>query len=290
MNKKNSKANSSAKNKSSSRKLIIFLSLAIIVYFSFSYLWSKAAKVGSPNEISTFLDDDFEVADEVNNQVVPEISEEEISEMQEKSTEFIYQMLLKNQIQIQALKSDVKELNNQLSKYRNNHKIGKIILSYVKLREKFLADEFYGREFRSFRILSSDDRDLRKLAVRLGWQLSKFAPNNRLETQFSELVPELIAVKYYGDGDDLLNKIRRNISKIITVRRTDKIADGDIDAVISKVKILLKSEKYEESLIAVNSLEDKYGKLLKNFITNLQNRIEVEKTDQEILKYLNNIS
>jgi hypothetical protein len=283
-NSKNISANQKKKNPSI-RNVIVFFSLLAFVYFSFQYLWSRAARVVDPIEVSTFED---RAREELPNS--DEIIDLEVGEVTEKGAEFIYQTLLKNQMQIDSLRSDIQSLRNEVSKYKSHKKIGRLILSYVNLREKFFAGEFYRGEFRSFRILSSRDKELNQLGVDLIKKLAKFQLDEKLENDFAALVPELMAIKYYGNSDDLLTKVRRNLSKLITIKRTDKNEGSDIEAVIFRVKAFLKEGRYQEALTELSSVEEKYKLVKQEFTTDLQNRIEVEKTDQEILNYLNNIS
>jgi hypothetical protein len=283
---------SDTKKDSVMKKIVVFLSLLILTYFAFQY-WKLQRVNLAKNEVTKFDNIDseiFEVSDEYKNQEQYDLSDMTISEMREKGAEFIYQMLLKNQIQIENLKGDIQLLKSEILKYKNHEKIGKLIVNYVALREKIFAGEIYNNEFKSFEILSFSDENLKKLTANLQENLQKFSTNEKLSQDFAKLAPDLIAIQNFGDGNDFITKVRRNISKLATVRRTDREKGNDINAVIFKVEKLLREKNYQEALNSINSLELKYQETLKIFVENLKVSIAVSKIDQEILNYLKDLT
>lgn len=275
-----------------SKKLIFYFIIIACGYLAFQY-WQGQENANQKQKLSVKTDAEnkeiFEVSDEYKNEDL-DLSDLTINAMREKGAEFIYQMLLKNQLQIESLKSDVSELKGEVLKYKNHEKIAKLILTYVKLREKFFAGEVYDREFKSFEMLCLKDKNLEKLSFELKGKLQQLKTGSEISKDFSTLIPQLIAIKNYGDGEDFISKLRRSISLLITVRRTDKLHGDDFDAVIFQSENLLKEKKYHEALNLLNSLELKYQATLQNFKAELQNRIEVEKTDHEITNYLENLA
>jgi uncharacterized protein YpmS len=102
---KDGNQNSAADTKSKgsiSKKIIILLALSIVAFVAFKYFTSnkKDAPKLSQDLILNSSDEIFEVSDEDKKQDY-DLSDLTINDMRERGAEFIYQILLKNQVQIE---------------------------------------------------------------------------------------------------------------------------------------------------------------------------------------------
>jgi hypothetical protein len=272
------------------KKIIIGLALIFIGYFSYQYFKFSALKKHAKTEISKNIDNEiFELASEYKDQEI-DLSELTINEMREKGAEFIYQILLKNQLQIENLKSDLKAVNQELLKYQNQQKIGKLILSYAALRDDFWQEKNYQRNLESFEILSRQDENLKKLSQDLKNNLAKFIGAEKLNKNFHALIPQLLAVKNHGNEDDLFSQIRRGFSKIIVVKNTKKKQGNEIEAIIFRCENNLKQQEYSKVLDDLNLAAEIYQEVLKTFLEEVKIANEIKQIDKEILNYLNQIS
>lgn len=220
-----------------------------------------------------------------------DLSDLTVNELREKGAEFIYQMLIKNQLKIEDLYTQISALKAEVLKYRSQEKLGKMILIYVDLREKFLNEKNYSEELKSFEMLSSSDEVITAKITKLKPALSKFSTQKKLEESFKELIPELIVNKKNGaKSENLFDKIRRSISRLVVVRRIDEKNPAEVDAVVVRIEKLLKQENYQDALSATLSLPQDDHEILKNFLDELSASIEVRQIDQEILNYLKSLN
>ncbi len=220
-----------------------------------------------------------------------DLSDLGINDLREKGAEFIYQMLLKNQLKIEDLSAQLQALKSEVLKYRNQEKLGKMILVYVDLREKILSEKVCSEEMKSFEILSASDEVLTAKIAKLKPLLLSFASQKKLEKNFAEIIPELIINKKNSvTNESLIAKIQRNISRLIVLRRIDEKNPQEIDAIVVRIEKLLKQENYSDAFSAALSLPADYNPILKNFLDELHASLEVKQIDQEILNYLKSLN
>lgn len=271
-------------------KLVIFLTAILFSYIGFKY-WqnqsNKARAASTQDKFSNLESGIFDLSDDAKQE---DISELTINEMKERGAEFVYQILLKNQVQIDNLKTDVTMLKGEILKYKNHEKIGKMILTYVDLREKIYGAKSYENEMRNFDILVAGDSDLQVKLNALKAQLPKFKTSEELLKNFRLLIPNLMGVKKYGDGNDVMARIRRNISKLVVVRRIDEKNPDELDATLVKIEKSLQQNNCDQAMSGVVSLEEKYKTILKKFLEDLSISCEVQKNDQEILNFLKSLT
>ena len=220
-----------------------------------------------------------------------DLSDLSVNELREKGAEFIYQMLLKNQLKIEDLGAQLQALKSEVLKYRSQEKLGRMILIYVDLREKIISEKVYNEEMKSFEILSASDEVLTAKIAKLKPLLLSFASQKKLEKNFAEIIPELIINKKNSvTNESLIAKIQRNISRLIVLRRIDEKNPQEIDAIVVRIEKLLKQENYSDALSAALSLPADYNPILKNFLDELHASLEVRQIDQEILNYLKSLN
>ncbi len=220
-----------------------------------------------------------------------DLSDLSVNELREKGAEFIYQMLLKNQLKIEDLGAQLQALKSEVLKYRSQEKLGRMILIYVDLREKIISEKGYNEEMKSFEILSASDEVLTAKIAKLKPLLSSFASQKKLEKNFANIIPELIINKKNSIANEsLVAKIQRNISRLVVLRRIDEKNPQEVDAVVVRIEKLLKQENYSDALSAGLSLPADYNPILKNFLDELHASLEVKQIDQEILNYLKSLN
>lgn len=285
-------SDSRKKDNSTIKKLVVLLALIAVSYLSFQYYkYSQGRNLASQNAAKNELSENelFEVSGEYKGEDY-DLSDLTISEMREKGAEFIYQILLKNQLQIEGLKNDLKTVNQELLRYKNNQKITKMVLVYVQLREDFSNEKDYNKNLENFEILTQGDKNLKTLIDDLKLNLVKFSNEDQLRKSFKNLIPELIAVKRHGNEDSFVANIRRNFSKLISIRNSKNKVGNDIEATILRVEGYLKEQNYNQAALDLTLVDGQYQEVLKSFVESLKVAIEVKRIDGEIVNYLEKIS
>lgn len=288
-------ANASKKKQFFLVKIVVSFALIFFGYFGFKY-WqiSVAKKSQAKSQIEKFDNVEseiFDLADEYKNHSgANDLSDMTMNELKEKGAEFVYQMLLKNQVQIEDLRIQIQELKSEILKYKNQEKIGKMIFTYVDLRQNIFSGKSGEEELKTFELLISSDEILQNKITKLKPLLANFSHQERLITAFSDLIPELVITKDHNPNPNLVAKIRRNLSKLIIVRRIDGKNPNNIDGIIVKIEKSLQAENYQEAFNQALSLDQNYHEILKEFLDSLSVAVEVQKIDQEILNYLKTLS
>ncbi len=275
-------------------KIIILLAIIFFSYLGFKHWKSEfAKKVLAQQEVEKFDNVESEIFDlSADHSVTKDenLQSANIDELKEKGAEFIYKLLLKNQTQIADLNKQIQEVQSELIKYKNQEKIGKIIISYVELRQQIFAKKSYENSLKNFEILTSSDVVLSEKAAMLRQSLTNFSTQQELTASFSKLIPNLIIAKSNNSNQSFAAKIRRNISKMIVIRRIDGKGVNDVDAIIVKTEKLIKQENYQEAMNSLLLLDQNYHEIITDFLNNLNGAIEVQKIDQEILNHLKSLN
>jgi flagellar biosynthesis component FlhA len=271
-------------------KFFVISALVICSLIALKY-WKKYSTIPAPIQAAQ-EHELIGLSDEYAAQENPDdLSDLTVNEIREKGAEFIYQTLLKNQIKIEDLYSQIQGLKGELAKYRSQEKIGKMIVAYVDLRDKMLAGKNYEQDLKNFETLSASDEVLMAKINKLKPALGLFATKENLAKNFADLIPEIILNKKNGSRPEtLLEKVRRNISRLVVIRRIDEKNPQEVDAVVVRIEKFLKQESYQDALGAALSLDQSYHAILKNFLDELSAALEVQQIDQEILNYLKTIS
>ncbi len=285
---------SEKKNRVFLPKLVLSFVVIILAYVGFQFWQNHSNKERAKSELEKFSNSDSDIFDlsksEENQESQYDIADLTINEMRERGAEFVYKILLKNQVQLDALKTDILLLKSEILKYKNQEKIGKMIFTYVGLREKIFAGLKYDNELKNFDILTANNSDLQNKVEALEKLLPTFITNEELIADFKQLIPELIVTKKYGEESGVMSKIRRNVSKLVVIRRIDEKGNSDIDIALVKIEKFLQKNDCAEVSKITNSLEEKYKIILKKFLGDLAVSCELQKTDQEILNFLKNLT
>lgn len=298
-NQDSKKENPKKKKQSFLTKFVLILSLIFFGYFGIKY-WQikheqKLAAQAQAEKFDNVESEIFDISDEYKDQPHDDSSGHDLSdvtanELKEKGAEFIYQTLLKNQVQINDLREQIQNLKTEVTRYKNQERIGKIIFTYVDLRQKIFAGEPHEEVLKSLEMLAVFDKNLQEKIAKLKPLLANFSTQVTLSKNFDGLIPELIANKNNNPNPTLLDKIRHNVSRLIVIRKIDGKDLGDIDSAIAKTEKFLRQENYQEALNSLLSLDQNYHQILAEFLNELSVSVEVQKLDQEILNYLKSLS
>ena len=272
---------------------LIFLSIFLYLYWQDLSKRRLLARVD--NEKFSNLDSDiFDLSQDFNNQNIDEnhdLSDLNIASLKEKSSGFIYQLLIKNQLQIEDLRKQNRELRSEFLKYKTYERYNKIVIYYASFRDKLFNEKNFNTELQNLEIICNSDEMLHAKITNLKSHLVNFYPKNKLEISFKNLIQEIKAISDSDPQDNSwLKKINEKIAKIIIIRRTLINNSGDVDDKIITIENHLKAENYQEALGIILSLNQSYNEVFKNFLENLNASLEVQKIDLEILNYLKSLN
>lgn len=278
-------------------KIVILISLIFFGYFGFKYWKNERAQHSEAKLEKSDNSSDgeiFDLSDEYKNQQsdqnIENFPDLTANELKEKGAEFIYQMLLKNQVQINDLKEQIQSLRAEFLKYKNQEKIGKMIFAYIDFRQKIFSNSAYEDSLKNFEMLSAFDQNLQAKIAKLKPLLADLSRKKNLNESFKELIPSLIAKKNNNPDSGFVARIRYQFSKLIVIRRIDGKNIGDVDGIVSKTEKLLREENYQEALNSLLLLDQSFHEILVNFLSDLSNAAEIQNTDQEILSYLKSLT
>ena len=277
-------------------KVVIFL---IILFFGYilygsikqkNFIFNSEKSIkNSDNNNSSDNSEILTLSDEYKDQNSEAIDSLNLAELKEKGDEFIYQTLIKNQLQIEEINEKIRQLKNDFNKYKSQEKIAKITTSYISLREKIYAGSDYSEELKNFEVSVIFDDNLKNKSDRLRKNLASFLNDEKINENFAKIIPNLITKKYQNLGNDLWSKIKYNLSKIIVIRKIDNEDVSTIDGAVLKIENLLRNKKYQEALDNLLLLDQSYHEIIKDFLDLLSVSIEVRKIDQDILNYIKNL-
>lgn len=208
-----------------------------------------------------------------------------LTELKEGGAEFIYQLLLKNQIQIGDLKTEIQNLKLEFSKYKSQEKAGKIIFIYIDLRQRFYAGENFSETLKSLETLTALDKNLQAKISLLAPNLEKFHGSKTLLKDFTALIPDLIATKTDNRDNSLVKKIRHNLSKLVVIRKLDANTQS-VDGIIRTTENFIQAENFGEAFNSFTLLDQSYQEISPKFLEELKAAAEIQKIDEEILLYL----
>ncbi len=277
-------------------KIIMILLVIFLGFIGFHYLKIKALnRFNAQKEVSKFSNIEseiFDLSDDKNRDGSAsarnddsKFSDLTLTQLKEGGAEFIYQLLLRNQIQISDLKSDIKDLNAEFSKYKAEQKAGKIIFVYVDLRQRFFAGDDYQESLRSLETVAITDKELQKKIIKLKPLLTNFSGTQNLIEDFNSLIPSIIAAKNNNPNGNFIEKVRHNLAKLIVVRKLDSAAQT-VDGAVRRTENFLHEDDFVSALDSILTLDSSNHEILATYIEQLKNAAEIQKLDQEIMLYL----
>jgi len=292
--------NSSANSKIP-KKNYFFLKFSLIILVIFGLLFfngnfQKDKKIPSKSASSKFIDqikdgDILDLDDEYKNQHETTINDLNIAEIKEKGAEFVYQLLIKNQVQIEDINNQIRQIKVDFIKLKNQEKFNKIVLNYINLREKLFLGEDCKTEIESFDLLTISDDFLINKFTTIKQNYQNFITREILLKNFAEISNILIINENFNPQTaDFLEKMRYNFRKLVIIRKTNIKDSSQLQASILHVENLLKSGNNSEALAKLLSLDKIYFPIIQRFLEELNLVIEIQNADQEIIKYLKSLN
>ncbi len=264
--------------------------MILVCFLAVQFFQIKNKKLANNGAQKESIEDIFDLSDSYKNGENEDLSDLTINEMKEKGAEFVYQSILKNQVQINDLKQQIQNLNSEFSKYKSQEKLGKIIFAYIDFRRDLLGLKPYQQDLRNFEMIIFADQILQDKVEKLKPLLTNFNNQKQLQKSFKEIIPELLATNNSSGQNDFLSKVRHYISKLIVIRRIDGKNPNDIDGIILKIEQSLSEENYQEALNSSLLLDQNYHQIMTGFLEKLNNALEIQKIDQGILDYLKKLT
>ena len=214
-----------------------------------------------------------------------------ISEIKEKCAEFVYQLLIKNQVQIEDINNQLRNFKGDFIKLKSREKINKLIINYVELREKLFNGEDCKSEIEGYDLLSVSDEFLQNkfLIIKEGYAL--FSTQKKLLESFKPITNQLIINENYDEKNaSLFEKLRHNFNKLVVIRKVKNLNPDRLEGVINQIELALSQKNYQEAMNKSLSLDKAYFPIVQKFLEELSIAIEIQNADKEIIKYLKSLT
>ena len=199
------------------------------------------------------------------------------------------EVLLKQQLQIADLQEEIKQIKTNLSKIKINDSLSKIILTFVRLEDLILSGQNYSAELQKLKLLAKSDFALSIKINNLKSALDVNPKiNEELMTKFNQILPEIkLKQDEIANKDSWLQKPKAFISSFIKIKRTDgKDQKTNLEVSITKIQRDIEKQEYDQALHCIKNLDPAYQELLTELKHDLRDANNLEKSLQEIHRYL----
>ena len=214
-----------------------------------------------------------------------------ISEIKEKGAEFVYQLLIKNQVQIEDINNQLRNFKGDFIKLKSREKINKLIINYVELREKLFNGEDCRSEIEGYDLLSVSDEFLQNKFLIIKEDYALFSTQKKLMESFKSITNQLIINENYDEKNaSLFEKLRHNFNKLVVIRKVKNLNPDRLEGVINQIELALSQKNYQEALNKSLSLDKAYFPIVQKFLEELSIAIEIQNADKEIIKYLKSLT
>ena len=214
-----------------------------------------------------------------------------ISEIKEKGAEFVYQLLIKNQVQIEDINNQLRNFKGDFIKLKSREKLNKLIINYVELREKLFNGEECKSEIEGYDLLSVSDEFLQNKFVVIKEGYTLFSTQKKLMESFKAVTNQLIINENYNEKKaSLFEKLRHNFNKLVVIRKVKNLNPDRLEGVINQIELALSQKNYQEALNKSLSLDKAYFPIIQKFLEELSIAIEIQSADKEIIKYLKSLT
>jgi hypothetical protein len=274
--------------------LILIFFIGTIIYQNF-----KTEKLTNPkpaiNNNNNFLNSDnsavLDISEDYQNNNETTLHELNLSEIKEKGAEFVYQLLIKNQVQIEELNNQVRTLKTDFDRLRNQEKFNKLILNYIDIREKIFNKIDCQIEIDSFDLLIAKDEFLEKKFSVIRENYKFMLSHQEIVKNFSFITNQLIINENYSNKNvDFLSKLQHNLKKLIIIRKISNPTKNSLEYHIVNIENFLEQRDYSSALTELLSLDKLYFPIIEKFLEDLGLVIEIKNADQDIVKYLKNLN
>jgi hypothetical protein len=271
------------------KNVVIAIVAVVFLYFAYSFfLQNKNSKLKK----TTQEEDLFFLSEDAHKNI--NLDELNFAEIKEKGPEFIYQLLVKNQVQIQDLYNKINDLNQELIKYQNRQQISKIALSYFELHQKIFNNTSANYEdilqhITTLELLLSENPDLQGNIDIIKSALPNFVNQNLLIVNLQKIIPNFKALQQKNIEPNFFDKIKISIAKFITFRKIKNAEENSIDYKINQLELAIKQRNYTLALQIFLPLNQPENQEITSFYNNLKAMQQIEKADLEIMKIIKNL-
>ena len=271
------------------KNIIVAIVIVVFIYFAYNFfLQSKNSKTHK----TTQEEDLFFLSEDAHKNV--NLDELNFAEIKEKGPEFIYQLLVKNQVQIQDLYNKINDLNQELIKYQNRQQISKIAISYFELHQKIFNSNNVSyqdilQHITTLELLLAETPDLQGNIDIIKSALPNFINPNLLILNFQKIIPHFKMLQQNNIEPNFFDKIKINIAKFITFRRIKNAPENSIDYKINQLELAMKQQNYTLALQIFLPLNQPENQEITNFYYNLKAIQQIEKADLEIMRIIKNL-
>ena len=283
------------------KRVIIFVAIILIVGGG-CYLWSEyEVKKSAINELKEFeniqakifdVKDSRKAIEDIKNKILETPSEKIGSftvEDLRNDSDFLYQILVQNQIDLNKLNLRINSLEFDLKRFESQAKLQKTIIAYVNLREKILNSQNYQDQMQNFKLLAIGNKVLMDKVRSLQEVVINFKSFDQLSEKLDKLSKTLIAMKKSDPNGGFIEKIRFNLAKIITVRRLDPLSK-EIDGGIYRLQKAFKNKDCRKSQDEIANFDEKYKDSASSLRLDIEKSCELRDIDNAIMLYLENLA
>jgi hypothetical protein len=270
----------------------VAVAIILIVFAYFAYSFFLQNKQSKPNK-TAFEEDLFFLSEDHHKNV--NLDELNFAEIKEKGPEFIYQLLVKNQVQIQDLYNKINDLNQELIKYQNRQQISKIAISYFELHQKIFnnsestSSQNILQHISTIELLLTENPDLQGNIDIIKSALPNFVNQNQLLLELQKIIPHFQLLQNQNSEPNFFDKIKATITKFIVFRKIKNAKANSIDDKINQIELAIKQQNYNLALQIFLALNRTENLELASFYQHLKTMQQIEKADQEIMKIIKDL-
>ena len=291
------KPNSNKKNNRILLKIFLIIALSFTCLMVYKNLQIKEEIIikkpgltkGDNEKEESILDISDEYKNDPENETT--VHDLNISEIKEKGAEFVYQLLIKNQVQIEDINNQLRNFKGDFVKLKSQEKLNKLVIHYVELREKLFNGENCKTEIESYDLLSMSDEFLHNKFSIIKENHDLLLTQKKLMESFKLIAGEIVINENYDEKQaNLLEKLRHNFKKLVVVRKLKNLDPTQIEGIVNQAELALSEKNYQEALDKILSLDKSYFKIVQKFLEDLSIMIETQNADKEIIKYLKSLT
>ena len=291
------KPNSHKKSNRILLKIFLIITISFICLMVYKNLQIKeeiiikkpALTKGDNDKEESILDISDEYKNDPENETT--VHDLNISEIKERGAEFVYQLLIKNQVQIEDINNQLRNFKGDFVKLKSQEKLNKLVINYVELREKLFNGENCKTEIESYDLLSMSDEFLHNKFLIIKENHDLLLTQKKLIESFKLIAGEIVINENYDEEQaNLLEKLRHNFKKLVVVRKLKNLDPAQLEGIVNQAELALYEKNYQEALDKILSLDKSYFKIVQKFLEDLSVMIETQNADKEIIKYLKSLT
>lgn len=229
----------------------------------------------------------FDLSEDYDQQIEKEMKEEIAADnANRKGADFFYRTMVDQQMKIDNLSKEIDEIKRDFRRYKKMEQVTKTIFTYVDLRKKIFDGENYYEELKNFELLVIFDDHLKSKLVDLKNIIQQYPGERKIREQFKKLIPQLIANKSNSKNPSFGEKIYKNLSQLVTIRKTNESGYNNFDSLIVKIENALAKNHYNEAKFDLALIKENNAAIISEFYKTVENAAKLQDIDREIIEYL----